>query len=182
VSRTPVAFVVQRYGADVTGGSEALARAVAERLSAFHEITVFTTCARDYVTWRNELAAGKSCPRLDLEERHIIAAARHDVNLASRERRVDGPFRTPLHNTGHADDIFTPEILGRCVCRLILLRVEDDLRLAVTIPDVHKDDASEIAPRVNPTIQRNGGADINCPQRTAGVCTPGKRCHWELQK
>ena len=60
MSRSAVAFVVQRYGADVTGGSEALARAVAERLSPFHEVTVFTTCARDYVTWRNELAAGES--------------------------------------------------------------------------------------------------------------------------
>jgi glycosyltransferase involved in cell wall biosynthesis len=54
-----VAFVVQRYGRDVTGGSEALARAVAERLLPSHEVTVFTTCARDYVTWRNELAPGE---------------------------------------------------------------------------------------------------------------------------
>ncbi len=54
-----VALVVQRYGADVTGGSEALARALAERLAATHDVTVFTTCARDYVTWRNELPAGE---------------------------------------------------------------------------------------------------------------------------
>jgi len=80
VSRTPVAFVVQRYGADVTGGSEALARAVAERLSPFHEITVFTTCARDYVTWRNELAAGESeesgvrVLRFPVEEERDLAA------------------------------------------------------------------------------------------------------------
>jgi glycosyltransferase involved in cell wall biosynthesis len=60
VSRSEVAFVVQRYGPDVTGGSEALARAVAERLSPFHEVTVFTTCARDYVTWRNELPEGET--------------------------------------------------------------------------------------------------------------------------
>ena len=53
-----VAFVVQRYGADVTGGSESLARAVAERLASTHRITVLTTCARDYVTWRNELPEG----------------------------------------------------------------------------------------------------------------------------
>jgi glycosyltransferase involved in cell wall biosynthesis len=53
-----VAFVVQRYGADVTGGSESLARAVAERLAPDMRITVLTTCARDYVTWRNELPAG----------------------------------------------------------------------------------------------------------------------------
>ena len=54
-----VAFVVQRYGADVTGGSESLARAVAERLAPDMRITVLTTCARDYVTWRNELPAGQ---------------------------------------------------------------------------------------------------------------------------
>jgi glycosyltransferase involved in cell wall biosynthesis len=56
--RTRVAFVVQRYGTDVTGGSEALARAVAERLARELDVTVFTTCARDYVTWRNELPEG----------------------------------------------------------------------------------------------------------------------------
>jgi glycosyltransferase involved in cell wall biosynthesis len=55
-----VAFVVQRYGPDVTGGSESLARAVAERLAAEMRVTVLTTCARDYVTWRNELPAGSS--------------------------------------------------------------------------------------------------------------------------
>jgi glycosyltransferase involved in cell wall biosynthesis len=54
-----VAFVVQRYGADITGGSETLARAVAERLAAQMRVTVLTTCARDYVTWRNELPAGQ---------------------------------------------------------------------------------------------------------------------------
>jgi glycosyltransferase involved in cell wall biosynthesis len=50
--------VVQRYGEGITGGSESLARAVAERLTSDYRITVFTSCARDYVTWRNELAPG----------------------------------------------------------------------------------------------------------------------------
>jgi glycosyltransferase involved in cell wall biosynthesis len=80
VSRTPIAFVVQRYGADVTGGSEALARAVAERLLPFHDVTVYTTCARDYVTWRNELAAGEReesgvrVLRFPVEEERDLAA------------------------------------------------------------------------------------------------------------
>lgn len=54
-----LAFVVQRYGKDVTGGSESLARALAERLVPEDDVSVFTTCARDYVTWRNELPAGE---------------------------------------------------------------------------------------------------------------------------
>jgi glycosyltransferase involved in cell wall biosynthesis len=65
-----LAFVVQRYGADIAGGSEAHCRALALRLSgsvagladprAAHQVTVLTTCARDYVTWRNAYPPGES--------------------------------------------------------------------------------------------------------------------------
>ena len=53
-----LAFVVQRYGAGIAGGSEMHCRQLAERLSSRHDITVLTTCARDYVTWENALPAG----------------------------------------------------------------------------------------------------------------------------
>ena len=55
-----LAFVVQRYGADIAGGSEAHCRDLALQLSASHDITVLTTCARDYVTWANAEPAGQS--------------------------------------------------------------------------------------------------------------------------
>jgi glycosyltransferase involved in cell wall biosynthesis len=58
-----LAFVVQRYGADIAGGSEAHCRELAERLSARHDITVLTTCSRDYVTWENTLPAGTTSER-----------------------------------------------------------------------------------------------------------------------
>jgi glycosyltransferase involved in cell wall biosynthesis len=51
--------VVQRYGADINGGAELHARYIAERLARSHAVEVLTTCARDYVTWRNEYPAGE---------------------------------------------------------------------------------------------------------------------------
>ena len=53
-----LAIAVQRYGADINGGAELHARYIAERLSRHAQVEVVTTCARDYVSWRNELAAG----------------------------------------------------------------------------------------------------------------------------
>ena len=54
-------IVVQRYGADISGGAELHARYVAEHLSRHAEVVVLTTCARDYLTWRNELYGGEMC-------------------------------------------------------------------------------------------------------------------------
>jgi glycosyltransferase involved in cell wall biosynthesis len=56
-----IGIVVQRYGNEVIGGAEALSRQVAEKLvRQGFRVTVFTTCAKDYLTWRNEYAAGES--------------------------------------------------------------------------------------------------------------------------
>ncbi len=53
-----VAFVVQRYGADVVGGAEALCRQVAERLSRSVEAHVLTSCALEYERWANYYPSG----------------------------------------------------------------------------------------------------------------------------
>ena len=55
-----LAFVVQRYGAEIAGGSEGHCRELAERLSGRHDITVLTTCASDYVTWENAFPPGRT--------------------------------------------------------------------------------------------------------------------------
>ena len=53
-----LAVVVQRYGADISGGAELHARYIAELLARRHSVEVLTTCAHDYVTWRAQLPGG----------------------------------------------------------------------------------------------------------------------------
>jgi glycosyltransferase involved in cell wall biosynthesis len=53
-----LAIVVQRYGPAINGGAELHARYIAEHLARHATVEVLTTCATDYVTWRNELPAG----------------------------------------------------------------------------------------------------------------------------
>lgn|GEM_PF-206285 len=74
-----IAVVVQRYGADINGGAELHARYVAEHLARHVSVEVITTCASDYITWRNDRAAGP-------ESIHGITVRRFPV---SRERTPD---------------------------------------------------------------------------------------------
>jgi glycosyltransferase involved in cell wall biosynthesis len=54
-------IVVQRYGREVVGGAETLARDIAQRLNVSDtDVTVFTTTARNYITWENEYKPGDS--------------------------------------------------------------------------------------------------------------------------
>jgi glycosyltransferase involved in cell wall biosynthesis len=60
--RPRVTFVVQRYGEDLVGGAEGHARQVVRALhsTGLVELEVLTTCARDHLSWANEIAPGRS--------------------------------------------------------------------------------------------------------------------------
>jgi glycosyltransferase involved in cell wall biosynthesis len=55
-----VGLVVQRYGVEVQGGAETLARRIAELISGDVELTVLTTCAAGYVTWADHYPPGEA--------------------------------------------------------------------------------------------------------------------------
>ena len=87
-----LAIVVQRYGAEINGGAELHARYVAEHLARHAEVEVLTTCARDYVTWRNELAPGTEAINGIAVRRFPVRRPRDPGQFGSRSARV-------FHNT-----------------------------------------------------------------------------------
>jgi glycosyltransferase involved in cell wall biosynthesis len=87
-----LAFVIQRYGSEVLGGSEHLCRLLAERLAVQHEVDVITTCARDYVTWKNEYPEGPDRIR-GVTVRRFASARVRDV--ASFNQYSDWIYNNP---------------------------------------------------------------------------------------
>jgi glycosyltransferase involved in cell wall biosynthesis len=83
-----IAVVVQRYAADISGGAELHARYIAERLTRHAEVEVLTTCARDYVTWKNELPAGVEAVNKVPVRRFPVTHPRHPEQFGRRSRFV----------------------------------------------------------------------------------------------
>ncbi len=84
-----VAVVVQRYGADINGGAEQHARYVAEHLAKHVQVEVLTTCAhRDYISWKNELPAGREVVNGIPVHRFPVAVERNPVEFAKWSDKV----------------------------------------------------------------------------------------------
>jgi glycosyltransferase involved in cell wall biosynthesis len=83
-----LALVVQRYGADINGGAELHARYVAEHLASHHDVEILTTCARDYVTWRNDLPAGVDTVNGIMVRRFPVKQERVPEEFGRRSRIV----------------------------------------------------------------------------------------------
>ena len=82
-----ILYVVQRYGEQIVGGSEAACRHFAEQLvERGHEVHVMTSCAHDYVDWADEYEPGE----------HLINGV-HVHRLRVVEPRQVELF-APLHN------------------------------------------------------------------------------------
>ncbi len=132
-----IAFIVPRYGEDVIGGAETLARYWGERIVAGNlaEVELLTTCARDHITWKNELPAGETVVNGVNVRRFPIGGGVRDISryhdlhvrllqrqALSREEEyewIDQNAHSPgmyafIEKTGKAFDflIFVPYVFG----------------------------------------------------------------------
>jgi glycosyltransferase involved in cell wall biosynthesis len=86
-------LVVPRFGEQISGGAELHARWLAERLAAHgHDVDVFTTCAVDHRTWRNELPAGMQAYK-DLRVRRFPVSQRDLGIHGELDRAISSGFQ-----------------------------------------------------------------------------------------
>lgn len=86
------AIVVQRYGVEVLGGAETLARRSAELIAPDVDLTVLTTCAFDYLTWEDHYRPGEDDVNGVRVLRFPVSAPR---DAASFEKACDLAYAAP---------------------------------------------------------------------------------------
>ncbi|HEV2250415.1 MAG TPA: glycosyltransferase family 4 protein [Candidatus Limnocylindria bacterium] len=157
-----VLVVVQRYGEEVTGGSESHARMLVERLAPRYPVEVATTNALDYWTWAPHYAAGTAVVSGVPVHRFAVERGR-SADYKAIERTVmlephtladewtwieqQGPHCPGLldhlhrHGTTYSSIIFYTYIYGPTVLGLPLVPER-----AVLIPTAHDETALRLAP------------------------------------
>jgi glycosyltransferase involved in cell wall biosynthesis len=91
--RKKIAFIIQRYGLEVNGGAEYHCRIIAEKLKDIYDVEVLTSCAKDYLSWKNEYAEGVSIVNGITVCRFAVEESRNWKKFNSLSRQLIGKRR-----------------------------------------------------------------------------------------
>src|SRR5215510_3562753 len=156
-----LAVVVQRYGAEINGGAELHARYVAEHLAPYADVRVLTTCARDYITWRNEWPAGTEVVNGIPVERFPTARERDLIDFRDRSAIVF-KYRHTVHDELEWLDSqgpYSPSLIAR----LRQAADECDFLLLFSVRYHHAYHGARIAPHkavLVPTAEREAALGL----------------------
>ena len=96
-------FVVQRYGLEIAGGAEYHCRLIAELLRDHAEVDVFTTCALDYVEWKNHYPEGEAVLNGVRVQRFPVARERDILRFAAFSEAIQSPGHAPAEEEDWMD-------------------------------------------------------------------------------
>lgn len=107
-----ILYIVQRYGTEVVGGSEAACRQFAEHLAARgHDVEVLTSCARRYTDWADELPPGVSIANGVTIHRLPVVKPRSDDSFGPYNLwTIQGPRPMPLFAAERWATLMGPEL------------------------------------------------------------------------
>ena len=93
MAKKRIAFVNQRYGLEVNGGSEYYTRLIAERLTKDYEVEVLTSTALSYETWKNYYTRKKERINGVTVRRFHVRRERGKFSMRLLGKLISGPFR-----------------------------------------------------------------------------------------
>ena len=110
-----VAFVVQRYGVEIVGGAEQGCRHLAELMSDTWDVSVITSCAKNYHTWANEYEPGTESIN-NIQVHRFPVAMERDIKDFSERSSAEEQRAYSLSPDEEADRFirqgpYTPELV-----------------------------------------------------------------------
>jgi glycosyltransferase involved in cell wall biosynthesis len=110
-----ILYIVQRYGEEIVGGSEAACRTFAENLvRAGHDVEVLTSTAFDYVTWENHYEPGVSWLN-GVKLNRLAVRAPRDSGQFDRQSQwlINGQRRAVAFEQRRWAQLMGPELIGQ---------------------------------------------------------------------
>jgi len=119
MGRGKIAFVVNRYALNISGGGEFETRMLAEHLSSVYDVEVMTSCANDYTTWENYYDE-------EITQINGVTVRRFPTAKARNNRRLDEAARRMQKGIEGAEQEWIEEIGPYCPSLIDFLRVHSE--------------------------------------------------------
>ena len=159
---------------------EVIARCIRDLMTRANVLVHAGTTQVEIAIFKTQIFVGKIL--IEVERQHCgfvqhFEFGDDDLNLTCFNVGVGRAFEPLFNLSDELDDVFIAEFMASFCGSWILLRTEHDLGHALTVAQVHKDNATVISCGIDPTSERDGLADMRWAQCVAMVSAIDVRDH-----